>query len=46
MHEQSRVTLVNSIGNAIAEFPPEAGQEDEDSMAKVTRLAKIMQDLR
>ena len=34
------------IKSAIAEFPLEAGQEDEDSMAKVTRLANITQDLR
>ena len=44
--EQSHVTLVDSIRNAIATFPPEAGKEYEDSLAKVTRLAKIAQDLR
>ena len=37
---------MDSIRNAIAAFLPEAGQEDEDSLAKVTRLAKITQDLR
>ena len=43
--EQSRVTLVDSINNSIATFPPEVGKEDEDSLAKVTRLTKITQDL-
>ena len=36
---------MDSIRNAIAAFLPKAGQEDEDSLAKVTRLAKITQDL-
>ena len=45
MPEQSCVTLVDSIRNAIAAFPPEARQEDEYSVAKVTRLVKITQNL-
>ena len=36
---------MDSIRNSIAAFPPEARQDDEESLAKVTRLAKIAQDL-
>ena len=43
--EQNRLTLEETIKNAIAEFPPEASQEDEDFADKVTRLENIMQDL-
>ena len=44
-HEQSRVTLADAIKNVVAAFPLEVGQADEDSLAKVARLAKITQDL-
>ena len=36
---------MDSIKNSIAAFPPKSGKEDEDSLAKVTRFAKITQDL-
>ena len=32
--------------NAIAAFPLEARKEDEDSLAKVTMLTNITQDIR
>ena len=38
--------LDDTINSAIEEFPLEVGQEDEDSVTKVTRLAKIAQDIR
>ena len=37
--------LVESIKNAIASFPQGAGKEDEDPLAKVSRIANIVQDL-
>ena len=45
VHEQNHLTLAETIKSVIAEFPPEVGQEDEDSTAKVIRLANIVQDL-
>ena len=33
--EHNFLTLMETIKSAIAEFPPEVGQEDEESMAKV-----------
>ena len=37
--------LADSIENSIVAFPPEAGQADEDSLAKVVQLVKIVQDI-
>ena len=37
--------LADSIKNAVAKFPPEVGQDDEDSLAKVSRIMKIAQDI-
>ena len=37
--------LADTIKNVVAAFPPEVGQADEDSSAKVARLTKITQDL-
>ena len=36
---------MDSIKNVIVSFPLEVGQADEDSLAKVSRLVKIAQDL-
>ena len=45
VREQNHLTLAETIKSAIAEFPPEASQEDEDSTAKVNKLVKIVQDI-
>ena len=39
--EQNHIRLVDSIKSSIVSFPPEAGKEDEDSLAKVTKIVKI-----
>ena len=44
--EQSRCTLAEAMKSAIAEFPPEEGQEDEDSAAKVSWLSQIAVQLK
>ena len=40
--EQSHVMLAYTIKNVIASFPLDAGQANEDSLGKVTKLAKIV----
>ena len=39
--EESHVMLAYTIKNVIAAFPPDVWQADEDSLDKVTNLAKI-----
>ena len=39
VHDRICTALAETIKSAITEFPPEAGQEDEDSTNKVERLA-------
>ena len=44
--EQSHVSLAETIKSENIEFTPEVGQEDEDSEAKVSKLAQIAQNLK
>ena len=44
--EKNYVALAKTIKSTIIESPHEAGQEDEDSTAKVSRIAQIAQDLK
>ena len=44
--EQSRLALTKSIKSMVTKFPPEAGQEDEYSVARVGCLSKIMVKLK
>ena len=44
--DQSRIALAKSIKSMVTKFPHKAGQEDEDSVSRVSCLSKIMVELK